>query len=200
MDLNKLTENAQKAVASAQAEAAKQGHQAVEVEHLLHALATQEDGLIPRLLEKLGAQPARFAERLESEIARLPKVSGPGTSPGGVYVTPRLQSLLGRAAEAADHTVLLDDGHDAKPLEGVAKQRLIERLDGVHAHDVGGDAVEHEQLRRLEGGSRHRAHAEQADVGAIAHHESAADLELRRLLVNRRLPLFSQPNVGRPWE
>ena len=68
MDLNKLTENAQKAVASAQAEAAKQGHQAVEVEHLLHALATQEDGLIPRLLEKLGAQPARFAERLESEI------------------------------------------------------------------------------------------------------------------------------------
>ena len=102
MDLNKLTENAQKAVASAQAEAAKQGHQAVEVEHLLHALATQEDGLIPRLLEKLGAQPARFAERLESEIARLPKVSGPGTSPGGVYVTPRLQSLLGRAAEAAD--------------------------------------------------------------------------------------------------
>ena len=102
MDLNKLTENAQKAVASAQAEAAKQGHQAVEVEHLLHALAIQDDGLIPRLLEKLGAQPARFAERLESEIARLPKVSGPGTTPGGVYVTPRLQSLLGRAAEAAE--------------------------------------------------------------------------------------------------
>jgi ATP-dependent Clp protease ATP-binding subunit ClpB len=102
VDLNKLTENAQKAVTSAQADAAKQGHQAVEVEHLLHALATQEDGLIPRLLEKLGAQPARFAERLESEIARLPKVSGPGTSPGGVYVTPRFQSLLGRAAEAAD--------------------------------------------------------------------------------------------------
>ena len=102
MDLNKLTENAQKAVTSAQADAAKQGHQAVEVEHLLHALATQEDGLIPRLLEKLGAQPARFAERLDSEIARLPKVSGPGTSPGGVYVTPRFQSLLGRAAEAAD--------------------------------------------------------------------------------------------------
>ena len=102
MDLNKLTENAQKAVTSAQADAAKQGHQAVEVEHLLHALATQEDGLIPRLLEKLGAQPARFAERLESEIARMPKVSGPGTSPGGVYVTPRFQSLLGRAAEAAD--------------------------------------------------------------------------------------------------
>ena len=101
MDLNKLTENAQKGIASAQATAAQQGHQAVEVEHLLHSLATQSDGLIPRLIEKLGAQPARFAERLESEIARLPKVSGPGVSPGSTMITPRLQSLLGLAAEEA---------------------------------------------------------------------------------------------------
>ena len=101
MDLNKLTENAQKGIASAQATAAQQGHQAVEVEHLLHSLTAQSDGLIPRLIEKLGAQPARFAERLESEIARLPKVSGPGASPGSTMITPRLQSLLGRAAEEA---------------------------------------------------------------------------------------------------
>ena len=101
MDLNKLTENAQKGIASAQATAAQQGHQAVEVEHLLHSLTAQSDGLIPRLIEKLGAQPARFAERLESEIARLPKVSGPGVSPGSTMITPRLQSLLGRAAEEA---------------------------------------------------------------------------------------------------
>ena len=101
MDLNKLTENAQKGIASAQATAAQQGHQAVEVEHLLHSLAAQSDGLIPRLIEKLGAQPARFAERLESEIVRLPKVSGPGVSPGSTMITPRLQSLLGRAAEEA---------------------------------------------------------------------------------------------------
>jgi len=101
VDLNKLTENAQKGIASAQATAAQQGHQAVEVEHLLHSLTAQSDGLIPRLIEKLGAQPARFAERLESEIARLPKVSGPGASPGSTMITPRLQSLLGRAAEEA---------------------------------------------------------------------------------------------------
>ena len=101
VDWNKLTENAQKALASAQTAAAQQGHQAVEVEHLLHSLSNQEDGLIPRLIEKLGAQPARFAERLESEIARLPKVSGPGVSPGSTMITPRLQSLLGRAAEEA---------------------------------------------------------------------------------------------------
>jgi ATP-dependent Clp protease ATP-binding subunit ClpB len=107
VDINKLTENAQKAITAAQADAARSGHPAVEVEHLLHSLTTQTDGLIPRLIEKLGTQPARFAERLESEIARLPKVSGPGASPGGTVITPRLQSLLGRAA--AETTKLKDD-------------------------------------------------------------------------------------------
>ena len=107
MDINKLTENAQKAITTAQAEASRSGHPAVDVEHLLHSLTTQTDGLIPRLIEKLGTQPARFAERLESEIARLPKVSGPGASPGGTVITPRLQSLLGRAA--AEATKLKDD-------------------------------------------------------------------------------------------
>jgi len=107
VDLNKLTENAQKAITSAQSEAACSGHPAVDVEHLLHSLTIQADGLIPRLIEKLGAQPARFSERLETEIARLPKVSGPGASPGGTVITPRLQSLLGRAA--AEATKLKDD-------------------------------------------------------------------------------------------
>ena len=107
MDLNKLTENAQKAITTAQSEAARSGHPAVDVEHLLHSLTTQADGLIPRLIEKLGVQPARFSERLETEIARLPKVSGPGASPGGTVITPRLQSLLGRAA--AEAAKLKDD-------------------------------------------------------------------------------------------
>jgi ATP-dependent Clp protease ATP-binding subunit ClpB len=147
VDLNKLTENAQKAFASAQTEAAKQGHQAVEVEHLLHSLATQEDGLVPRLLQKLGAQPSKFAERLESEIARLPKVSGPGST-GGVYVTPRLQSLLGRAAQAAEklkdeylsveHLLLAtldEESHTgaAKILKefGLTKNKLLSALQAV---------------------------------------------------------------------
>ena len=148
MDLNKLTENAQKAVASAQAVAAQQGHQAVEVEHLLHSLATQQDGLIPRLIEKLGAQPARFAERLESEISRLPKVSGPGVTPGSTMITPRLQSLLGRAAEEAsklkdeyisvEHLLLAaikEDSHTGagKVLKefGITKDKLLTALQTV---------------------------------------------------------------------
>ncbi|NCZ53696.1 MAG: hypothetical protein EBY81_07365, partial [Verrucomicrobia bacterium] len=48
MDINKLTENAQKAITTAQADAARSGHTAVDVEHVLHSLTTQTDGLIPR--------------------------------------------------------------------------------------------------------------------------------------------------------
>jgi len=148
VDLNQLTENAQKGVASAQVNAAQQGHQAVEVEHLLHSLAAQSDGLIPRLIEKLGVQPARFAERLESEIARLPKVSGPGVSPGSTVITPRLQSLLGRAAEEAsklkddyisvEHILLAalkEDSHTgvAKVLKefGITRDKLLAALQTV---------------------------------------------------------------------
>jgi ATP-dependent Clp protease ATP-binding subunit ClpB len=148
VDLNQLTENAQKGVASAQVNAAQQGHQAVEVEHLLHSLAAQSDGLIPRLIEKLGVQPARFAERLESEIARLPKVSGPGVSPGSTVITPRLQSLLGRAAEEAsklkddyisvEHILLAalkEDSHTgvAKILKefGITRDKLLAALQTV---------------------------------------------------------------------
>ena len=148
MDLNQLTENAQKGVASAQVNAAQQGHQAVEVEHLLHSLAAQSDGLIPRLIEKLGVRPARFAERLESEIARLPKVSGPGVSPGSTVITPRLQSLLGRAAEEAsklkddyisvEHILLAalkEDSHTgvAKILKefGITRDKLLASLQTV---------------------------------------------------------------------
>ena len=44
MDLNKFTEQATAALGSAQEEAVRLGNQAVEVEHLFHALITQENG------------------------------------------------------------------------------------------------------------------------------------------------------------
>src|SRR5260221_8431572 len=53
MDLNKFTEQAAAALGSAQEEATRLGNQAVDVEHLFYALLTQENGLVPRLFERL---------------------------------------------------------------------------------------------------------------------------------------------------
>jgi ATP-dependent Clp protease ATP-binding subunit ClpA len=57
MDLNKFTEKSQTALTEAQAIGTRHQHQAVDVEHLALALLEQEEGLVPRLLEKAGRTP-----------------------------------------------------------------------------------------------------------------------------------------------
>ena len=54
MDLNKFTEKSQNALTEAQAIGTRHQHQTVDVEHLALALLEQEEGLVPRLLEKAG--------------------------------------------------------------------------------------------------------------------------------------------------
>jgi len=101
MDLNKFTQKSQQAISEAQAAAIRMGHQQVDVEHLLQALLTQEQGLIPGLLEKAGYDPKAYAAELDRELGRLPRVSGPGSQPGQVYVTPRLNEVLVKAHDLA---------------------------------------------------------------------------------------------------
>src|SRR5437868_2349093 len=53
MRLDKLTVKAQEALQAAQSLAGERGHQAVEPEHLLHALIAQKDGVVAPILGKL---------------------------------------------------------------------------------------------------------------------------------------------------
>src|SRR6516164_3986096 len=75
MRLDKLTVKAQEALQAAQELAARSGQQQIEPLHLLWALVAQGDGVVPPLLEKLGAAPAGLAGEIERQIDRLPKVS-----------------------------------------------------------------------------------------------------------------------------
>ena len=54
MDMNKPTEKAQAAIATAQRDAEQRHHTQLEPEHLLSALVKQEAGVVPAVLEKLG--------------------------------------------------------------------------------------------------------------------------------------------------
>ncbi len=95
MDMNKLTLKSQEALSKAQASALEYGHQQMDGEHLLLALTRQEEGLFPKILEKMGIQSNQVADRLEHELARLPRVSGSSDTSGDkIYVTQRLNSLL----------------------------------------------------------------------------------------------------------
>src|ERR1700694_5341399 len=99
MDANRLTQQAQEALQDAQTKALRFGHTEVDGEHLLLALLDRPNGLVPRLLEKSGVDPAAVHADLEKELARRPRQTGPGTAPGQVFVTQRLSPLLD-AAEA----------------------------------------------------------------------------------------------------
>jgi ATP-dependent Clp protease ATP-binding subunit ClpB len=102
MNLEKLTQSSQAALLRAQAIAGERGHQQVDVEHLLDALLEDESGLLNRFLQRMGVEREPLKEGIERELARRPKVAGPGFEPGKVYITPRLQQLLTRAQTEAN--------------------------------------------------------------------------------------------------
>ncbi|MEA5088173.1 ATP-dependent chaperone ClpB [Solidesulfovibrio sp.] len=103
MDLNKFTQKSQQAISEAQAVAVRMGQQQVDAEHLLYALLTQEQGLVPRILDKAGYNAEAYLAELERALGKLPRVSGPGSQPGQVYVTPRLNEILVKAQDLARH-------------------------------------------------------------------------------------------------
>ena len=100
MDVNKFTEQATAAIASAQEEATRLGNQAVDVEHLFYALLTQENGLVPRLFERLKAPTDLLLSKTQSALDRIPKVSGSGAT-GQVGITHRLNQMLVHAQDEA---------------------------------------------------------------------------------------------------
>jgi ATP-dependent Clp protease ATP-binding subunit ClpB len=101
MDINRLTQKSQEALASAQTLALRYGHQEADSEHLLLALLEQPEGLVPRLLARMEVPVEGVRAELEREISRRPRVSGPGVEAGKIYLTQRLQQTLLRAEDEA---------------------------------------------------------------------------------------------------
>ena len=136
MDLNRLTQKSQEALHDAQTKAMRFGHTEVDGEHLLLALLDQSEGLVRPLLARVGADPDHLRKELEAELGRRPSVSGPGASPGQVFVTQRLSRLLEEADREArrlkdeyvsvEHLVvaLLDEGSSTAAGRLMAQQGL----------------------------------------------------------------------------
>ncbi|MBL1121185.1 type VI secretion system ATPase TssH, partial [Streptomyces sp. 110] len=101
MDMNRLTEKSREALQDAQTRAQGYGHTEVDGEHLLLALLEQPDGLTPRLIGQLGADPEAVRTLLEAQVARKPRVTGPGATPGQVFLTQRLAQVLEAAEREA---------------------------------------------------------------------------------------------------
>ncbi|MFM1849020.1 MAG: ATP-dependent chaperone ClpB [Pseudomonadota bacterium] len=101
MDFNRLTEKCQEGIQSAQSKAVRFGHQEVDGEHVLAALTEQSDGIVPRIIAKMGVDSKAFAEAVSAELEKRPSVSGPGAEAGKIYISQRLQKIFLRAEEEA---------------------------------------------------------------------------------------------------
>ena len=151
MDLNRLTQKSQEALHDAQTKALRFGHTEVDGEHLLLALLDQPEGLVRPLLARSGGDPDQLVNKLEAELERRPKVTGPGAAPGQVYVTQRLSRLLEAADREAkrlkdeyvsvEHLViaLLDEGRTSAASrlmheQGVSKDTFMKALTEVRGN------------------------------------------------------------------
>jgi len=91
MNVERLTERAQEALAAAQQLAMVRNHNQVEVEHLAHALLDQEQSLVANLVDRAGGDSARLRQDLEAALGKLPRVEGDNVQ---VYASSSVQRLL----------------------------------------------------------------------------------------------------------
>src|SRR4051812_35666792 len=101
MDSANLTQMSRQAVTDAQAIARRLSHNEVDTWHLLAALLTQENGIVPGLLDKLNITPSAVQLAVERELERLPKVSG-AVDTSKIYVTQAVNEALTRAETEAE--------------------------------------------------------------------------------------------------
>lgn len=99
-DANRYTERAREAVASAQSEARRLGHQQVDGWHLLAGMLLQADGIVPALLKRLDITVSAVELALNRELEKLPAVSG-STAAGTVYITEGLNAVFSDAEHLA---------------------------------------------------------------------------------------------------
>ncbi|MEG1870015.1 MAG: Clp protease N-terminal domain-containing protein, partial [Oscillospiraceae bacterium] len=97
MNTQKFTQKSQEAISNAQQIAIQNSNMQIEPEHLLYAMLEQENGLIPRLIEKMGCDRANALSVTEAYILKIPGVSGPGREPDKVYISQATDKILAEA-------------------------------------------------------------------------------------------------------
>ena len=99
MEVDKMTQRVQKSLNDAFSEAVKNHNQQVDTIHLLYALIDQEDGLIPRIIEKMGISVEGLKASVKTELLKLPQIQGEAASSQGVVATRKLNEVLIKSEE-----------------------------------------------------------------------------------------------------
>ena len=217
MDFGKFTEMVRAAFVDARADTTRRQHQAIEVEHLLLALVRQRDGLVSRVLLRLGLDPAAVSRALERTLSGLPRDPNSSPNAGEAYVTPRLRALLARAHQEAqklddefissEHLLLAAAAETAQTAtghllrdSGVTREKLLaelQRMRGGRRITTENPEVSYEALARF--GRDLLAEARAGNLDPVI----GRDDEIRRVIqvLSRRTKnnpvLIGEPGVGK---
>jgi ATP-dependent Clp protease ATP-binding subunit ClpB len=215
MDLSKFTEKAQQALAGSQKLAARLNNQQIDVEHVLMSLLDQEKGLAPAILQKAGVSVDALTIKLQRELEKIPKVTGPSGAPENMYVTGRFNKFIANAEDEAkklkdeyvsvEHLLLAateDTGVAGKTLKefGIDRERLLKALQDVRGHQRVTSQNPEETYQSLEKYGRDLTQL--AQIGKLDP-VIGRDEEIRRVMqvLSRRTKnnpvLIGEPGVGK---
>ncbi|SEI48895.1 ATP-dependent Clp protease ATP-binding subunit ClpB [Lachnospiraceae bacterium A10] len=146
MNIQKFTQKSMEAVNGTEKLAYDYGNQEIEQEHLLVSLLNQEDGLIPKLIEKMEIDLQYFRNDAVQMLERLTKVSGAGQ----VYVGKNLNEVLIHAEDEAkamgdeyvsvEHLFLSMIKHPNRAIKekfrefGITRDRFLQALSTVRGN------------------------------------------------------------------
>jgi ATP-dependent Clp protease ATP-binding subunit ClpB len=97
MRMDQFTVKAQEALAAAQTAAEKADHPEVTPEHLLQTLVSQEGGVVPAALGKMGVNSGAILADVDKTLGALPQTHGAAT-----HMSPRLDAVLKTAMKEAE--------------------------------------------------------------------------------------------------
>ncbi|WP_102049604.1 ATP-dependent chaperone ClpB [Pygmaiobacter massiliensis] len=101
MNMNQLTQKSQVTLQSAQSLATEYANQQLEPQHLLCALLSDREGLIPQLMKKMETDPEALRRAAIAEVEKLPRVTGSGRDPEKIYISQQTDKTLAAAEKAA---------------------------------------------------------------------------------------------------
>jgi ATP-dependent Clp protease ATP-binding subunit ClpB len=202
MKLDKLTVKAQEALAAAESAAIQRHHAEVGPEHLLVALIEQADGVVPRILSKLGADPRVVRADLDAALGRLPRAHGSALDVGASRaLKDAIEAAMKEAAAMKDeflsteHLLLAlaagkSPAGDALRRAGAAKEPILEALMAVRGNQRVTDPDPEAKYEALERYAR--------DLTRLAHQGKLDPVIGRDEEIRRTIQILSRRTKNNP--
>lgn len=147
MNLDKFTHKAQEAITGCKSILSRFGHSQVTPEHVLLAILEQEEGLAPKILERLNVKPEPIIEETSRYLQNQPKGSAVNMAKDEIHVSTKLMQVLEIAHKEADRLkdeyisiehILLALADDTKNQagtilknNGVSRDRILQILSSI---------------------------------------------------------------------